>query len=421
MIYKIKLGKKMKLDLIKYILVVLIFAGLIQGQTLEEYFKIAAENNPGLQAKYMEYEAALQNVSRVSSLPDPTFSSAYFIQPVETRVGPQKAKFSLIQMFPWFGTLKSQGDAAALMAESKFQAFLDARNKMYYEVAAAYYPLYELNRLRQIEQENITLLDAYKTIALQKLQSGEGTMVNVLRTDIMLKDAQTNLDILNEREKSLLASFNQLLTREENEPVEIADTLIVTSLPDNAIQDFMLVNNPSLHKFELLYESQQAAEKAAFRQGLPKFGIGLDYVLVDERTDMDLPDNGKDVIMPMVSISLPIFRGKYKAAREEAKLMQESYYLQKQNLRNTLITNFEMISFDIYKKQKLIELYEQQINESRQTLNLLFTVYSNSGKDFEEVLRMEQQLLTYRKLKASALSEYHIALEKMNYITAKER
>jgi cobalt-zinc-cadmium efflux system outer membrane protein len=123
----------------------------------------------------------------------------------------------------------------------------------------------------------------------------------------------------------------------------------------------------------------------------------------------------------MVSISLPIFRSKYKAAREEAKLMQESYRLQKQNLRNTLITNFETISFDIYKKQKLIELYEQQINESRQTLNLLFTAYSNSGKDFEEVLRMEQQLLTYRKLKASALSEYHIALEKMNYITAKER
>ena len=409
----------MKRNLIKYLFVWFAVIASVQAQTLEEYYQIAADNNPGLQAEYKEYEAAMQNVSRVSSLPDPTFSFGYFAQPAETRVGPQKAKFSLIQMFPWFGTLKAQGDAAALMAEAKFQAFLDARNKLYYEVAAAYYPLYELNRIWQIEQENITLLDAYKTIALQKFQNGEGTMVNVLRTDIMLKDAQTNLDILNDKEKPLLASFNQLLNREADEPVAIADTLILKPLPDNAVRDSMLVNNPNLFKFELLYESQQAAEKAAFRNGLPKFGIGLDYVLVDERTDMNVPDNGKDVIMPMVSISLPIFRGKYKAAREEAKLMQESYRLKKEDLHNALIANYEMIKFEITKKQKLIELYEQQIDESKQMLNLLYTAYSNSGKDFEEVLRMEQQLLKYRKLKVSALSEYYMALEKLNYITAK--
>ncbi|HES60073.1 MAG TPA: TolC family protein [Caldithrix sp.] len=408
----------MKLNLIKYLFVILIFTGFTQGQTLEEYFQIAADNNPGLQAEYKEYKAALLKVPQVSSLPDPTFSFGYFIEPVETRVGPQKAKFSLTQMFPWFGTLKAQGNAAALMAEAKFQAFLDAKNKLYYDVAAAYYPIYELNRIRQIEQENVTLLDAYKTIALQKFQNGEGTMVNVLRTDIMLKDAQTNLDILNTKEMPLLASFNQLLNREANEPVAITDTLLVIPLPDNAVPDSMLVNNPNLFKFELLYESQQAAEKAAFRQGLPKFGLGLDYVLVDERTDMDVPDNGKDVIMPMVSISLPIFRGKYKAAREEAKLMQESYRLKKEDLHNTLIAKYEMIKFEITKKQKLIELYVQQIEESKQMLNLLYTAYSNSGKDFEEVLRMEQKLLKYRKLKASALSEYHIALEKLNYITA---
>ncbi|MBN1406818.1 MAG: TolC family protein [Calditrichaceae bacterium] len=408
----------MKLNLIKYLFVILIFTGFTQGQTLEEYFQIAADNNPGLQAEYKEYKAALLKVPQVSSLPDPTFSFGYFIEPVETRVGPQKAKFSLTQMFPWFGTLKAQGNAAARMAEAKFQAFLDAKNKLYYDVAAAYYPIYELNRIRQIEQENVTLLDAYKTIALQKFQNGEGTMVNVLRTDIMLKDAQTNLDILNTKEMPLLASFNQLLNREANEPVAITDTLLVIPLPDNAVPDSMLVNNPNLFKFELLYESQQAAEKAAFRQGLPKFGLGLDYVLVDERTDMDVPDNGKDVIMPMVSISLPIFRGKYKAAREEAKLMQESYRLKKEDLHNTLIAKYEMIKFEITKKQKLIELYVQQIEESKQMLNLLYTAYSNSGKDFEEVLRMEQKLLKYRKLKASALSEYHIALEKLNYITA---
>ena len=114
-------------------IIILIILGVTAGQaqTLDDYFRNAAENNPGLQAKYKEFEAALQKVPQVSTLPDPTFSFGYFISPVETRVGPQQAKFSLTQMFPWFGTLKAQGNAAALMAEAKYQSFLDARKQLF--------------------------------------------------------------------------------------------------------------------------------------------------------------------------------------------------------------------------------------------------------------------------------------------------
>ena len=60
----------------RYILIitVLLLSGLrINAQTLEESLKIASENNPLLKAKYAEFEAALQKVAQVNSLPDPTF------------------------------------------------------------------------------------------------------------------------------------------------------------------------------------------------------------------------------------------------------------------------------------------------------------------------------------------------------------
>ena len=151
------------------IILVLISMGLY-SQTLEEYFKIAAENNPGLLSQYKEFEAVLQKVPQVSTLPDPSLSFGYFVSPVETRVGPQKARFSLTQMFPWFGPLKAQGDAAALMAEAKYQSFLDAKNKLYYEVSAAYFPLYELQEWMKIEERNIEILESYKTIPIQNLK-----------------------------------------------------------------------------------------------------------------------------------------------------------------------------------------------------------------------------------------------------------
>ncbi len=408
----------------KYIIITVITLGfsiLANAQSLDEYFKIAAENNPGLQAKYKSFEAAMERVAQVSSLPDPNLSFGYFISPVETRVGPQRARFSLTQMFPWFGTLKAQEDVATLMAEAKYQEFLDARNKLLYQVAAAYYPLYELKRLVEIENENISILSSYKDIASVKFQNGKGAMVDVLRVDIMLKDAATNLSILEQKKKPLETRFNKLLNRQEDETIIVQDSLYVENLPVTYRRDSLLTSNPLLDELDLKIKASEAQELAATKQGMPKIGIGLDYVIVGQRTDMSVPDNGQDVLMPMVTMSLPIFRGKYKAAQKEAQLMQESYALQKEDAVNRLTSTYEMIWFEIQKQLDQIILYEEQIMTSQQSLNLLFTAYGNSGKDFEEVLRMQQQILKYQKMKATALSDYNIAIAELDYITAKTK
>ncbi|MBE0663853.1 MAG: TolC family protein [Bacteroidales bacterium] len=405
--------------IINIIILMLLRTSAGQTQTLDDYFRIAAENNPGLQAKYKEFEASLQKVPQLSTLSDPTFTFGYFISPVETGVGPQRARFSLTQMFPWFGTLKAQGDAAASLAEAKYQSFLDARNQLFYQVAAAYYPLYELKQWKKIEQENIDILESYKNIANSKFKSGTAPMVDVLRVDIMLKDATTSLSILNQKEKPLRTLFNKLLNRDENEMVAINDSLPAETLPANFQKDSLLTNNPMLNALDLKIKAGEAGERAAQKQGLPKVGVGLDYVVVGERTDMALTDNGKDVIMPMVSVSIPLFRKKYDAAEKEAQLMQEGYTLQKTEMENTLIASYEMAWFQIQQQKQLLLLYEQQILTSQQSLNLLFTSYGNSGKEFEEVLRMQQQLLKYEKMKATAEVQYQIALAKLNYLSAK--
>jgi outer membrane protein TolC len=401
------------------ILVMLLYINMSYAQKLEDYFKIAAENNPGLKSVYKEYEAALQKVPQVRTLPDPVLSSGYFISSVETRLGPQQAKFSLTQMFPWFGMLKAQGDAAALMAEAKFQGFIDARNKLHYQVAYAYYQLYELKDWIRIEVENIRILDSYKTIANQKFKNGTGTMVDVLRVDIMLKDAQTNLDILKQKEKPLVTSFNKLLNRPENEIVQISDSLKTEILSDNFRKDSLFASNPKLRALDIKIEAGKTSELAAHKQGLPKIGVGLDYVIVGEHTDLSMPGNGRDVLMPMVSVSIPIFRKKYIAYVKEAQLMQESYSLQKEDVANTLISEYELAWYQVQQQFQLLSLYEQQFQTSQQSLNLLFASYGNSGKEFEEVLRMQQQLLKYRKMNATALTQYNIAVEKINYLTSK--
>jgi outer membrane protein TolC len=286
-------------------------------------------------------------------------------------------------------------------------------------VASAYYPLYELNEWINIEQENISILKSYKDIATRKFENGTGSMVDALRADIMLKDAETNLTILMAKKKPLATVFNKLLNRPENESVTIADSLRTENLADNFRKDSLIGASPVLTALDLKAQASKAEAIAAQKQGLPKIGVGLDYVMVGKRTDITMSDNGKDVLMPMVSVTIPIFRSKYKASVKEAELMRESYAFQKDEMTNMLISDYEMAWFDIQQQRQLLSLYEQQTETSRQSLNLLLASYGNSGREFEEVLRMQQQLLKYQKLKAGALAKYQIALAKINYLTSK--
>ena len=99
--------------------------------------------------------------------------------------------------------------------------------------------------------------------------------------------------------------------------------------------------------------------------------------------------------------------------------MQESYLYQKEEKENTLISNYENAWFDIRQQSQLLSLYQQQIQTSQQSLNLLFTSYENSGNAFEEVLRMQQELLKYQKMRIKALNRYQTAVAKISYITSK--
>ncbi|MBI0399845.1 TolC family protein [Cyclobacterium marinum] len=388
------------------------------SQTLEDYFVIAAENNPGLKGKYKAFEAALEKIPQAQSLNDPNLSFGYFISPVETRLGPQRMRFSLTQMFPWFGTLKMQGDVATVLAEVKHQEFLDARNSLYNEVSAIYYPLLEVLELIEIEKENLQILETYKSIATSTYENGKGSMTDLLRVDIINTNAQTNLDVLYKKVHAANARLNALLGRTPDSPIDIGEKL----KPPTGLHQFYfdaIRNNPLIESMDLKVQAAELNQRLALKKGLPQLGIGIDYVAVGDRNDVIIEENGRNVIMPTMTMSLPLFRKKYKAAEREALLLSESYQAEKENVSNILQGSFHRFKAEMEIQLDLIDSYDRQIKTSKQTLDLLYSAYANSGDNFEEVLRLQQQLLEYQKMKVKASVAYYVAEAQINYLTAK--
>lgn len=409
----------MRNQFIKIIGLFLLFPIGLRAQSLDDYLKEASENNPNLKSSYAEFEASLKRVSQVNALPDPIISFGYFISPIETRVGAQQAKVSLSQMFPWFGTLKAKEGVATLQAEAKYQEFLNAQNELSLNVKKAYYPLYEINKHIKLMEEYLVILETYKQLATTSVSTGQGTMTDVIRVDIMIEDMKTDIQLLQDKLTPYTVSFNRLLNRPDSSIIIVTDSLSSIDVEDQYRRDSLLVSNPMLKAIYAKIEATTSMVKVAKKNGLPKFGVGLDYAFISERTDMNVPDNGKNAIMPMVSMSLPIFRGKYKASKEEAQLMQTSLEYKKQSMTNSLFSTYETAWYELEKSKQLIQLYGYQTIKTKQMIDLLYVAYSNSEEDFEEVLRMQQQLLKYQIAMVTSNAKFYVALAQLDYITAK--
>lgn len=164
--------KQYKKNAILLIIIVTSFSKAYAQDSLSFYLETAALNNTGVKAKYMEYSAALEKVPQAASLPDPQFQLGYFIKPMELLGGNQVANVSLMQMFPWFGTLKAAKDEASKMAIAKFENFRDAKNEMYYKVKSSYYKVYLTIKELAIAKKNLDILHSLEQIALVRFSNG---------------------------------------------------------------------------------------------------------------------------------------------------------------------------------------------------------------------------------------------------------
>ena len=406
---------------IKYLLFVLAFYSINgHSQTLQYYLVIAAQNNPEVKAAYTEFEAAMQKSPQVSSLPDPSLTMSAFGRMIETRIGGQEARFTFMQMFPWFGTLAAKENAANLMAEAAFQKYVDTKNEVFLNVKKMYAEIYELNQMIQLEEKNLQILDTYRELSLSKFKSGKGAMVDVVRIDIKRSESSTNIQLLKDQNQPLQIGFNSMLNRDMNEFINIPDFLSVNEIEISIQRDSLFATNPKLLRLEKQKASYEAQQIIAKKEGYPMIGLGVDYSIISKRDVPDLEMNGQDAIMPMVTLTLPIFRKKHKAAQKEAELMVQATTYEKQAVENNLQASYSMANYNLLKAKRLKDLYKNQLESTNQAIKLLLAAYSNSGTDFEEILSMNQDLLMLETATVTANKNEFTAQSQIDYLLSKE-
>ena len=408
-----------KFNIYTFLLLLLLVNDVQAQQQLTDYLKIAADNNPGLKSKFSDYMAAMQRVPQVSALPDPTLTFGYFVLTPETRLGPQNWNVSIAQQFPWFGLLKTQGDVATQFAKAKYEEFENEKSNLFFEIKTTYYNYYFINKAIVITKKNLEILQTLKNISLIKIEAGKSTIADELRVEIELNDLGNQLQLIEDKKNTLQVKFNDLLN--QSVVLQSPDSLWQDQMPfeKQTILDSILLANHTIKSIDFKMNAFVEQEKVAQKMGLPKFGVGLNYTSVGKGTSamaLSASDNGKDILMPMVSISIPLYRKKYSAMIQEAEFQQESQTNFKVEVKNKLTTIYDNIYTEYKDAGRRVDLYIKQSNLAKKSLDILMVSYSTDAKDFDEVLRMERQLLKYELEKEKAITDKNSAVAFTYYL-----
>lgn len=384
------------------VLVILILIGqtVLAQSELDNYLQIAAKNNSGLKAKFSEYMSSLEKIPQVGALPDPTLAFGYFIQPVETRLGPQQVKVGFSQMFPWFGTLGLKEDAASQMAKAKYELFEETKSRLFYDVKSTWYNLYFTNKAIAITRDNIFILNTFQKLAIVKIESGKASAVDELRVEMEILDLENQLKLLLDKLYTQKIAFNNFLNVDDQSGIYLPDCLEPEELSINreAILDSIRFNNHQVLNLEFQEASYEYQQMVAKKMGNPSFNVGVDYILIGESSNAALSSNesGKDaIVIPTIGIKIPLYRKKYTSMVKEAVFNQEAIQHKKADRVNILESVFEKANADYMNAERRIELHTKQLALAKKALRILESDYATNGENFEEILRMERQILMH--------------------------
>jgi len=246
----------------------------------------------------------------------------------------------------------------------------------------------------------------------------KGDMVNLLRIRIEIQSLENRIALLKDQLISDKVGFNLFLNRYPLSEVFTGDSLIEPPVISDILS---LTDSIANHPMVKMYKAEALANAAkltmATRMGYPMLGLGLNYMLIRPRSDNTSMMNGKDMIMPMVSVTLPIYRKKYKAMQQEAEYMREAATESAVEMMNNLQFNFHQTMQDYNDATRRVKLYKDQALLADKSVQLLITSFSASGSDFEEILRMQQQLLDFEFKLIEAVVDKNTSTARLIYLT----
>jgi outer membrane protein TolC len=393
---------------------------LSASSTLDDYLAYAALNNPSLKAAFNKFKAALEEIPQAKSLPDPRFEYKYFIEEVETRVGPQQQSFAISQAFPWFGKLDLRADAAAQAAQVAMQRYQAAKLKLFFDVKVAYYEYYYLSKSIGITAENVALLEHLESIAVSRYKADTASHSDVIRAQLELGKLQDRYSTLQDMKEPFAAKLNAALNRPISAEMPFPKSLSIddTNIDENALLKAVSIANPSIKAADHEIDQNRLLVELSEKNYYPDFNFGIGFIDTGDSLVGNPEENGKDPIIAMVSINLPLWRDKYDARKRQARRNLLAVQQKRNEKLNSLAAELKMTLYRFRDANRRIKLYRDGlVPKAGESLKVTESNFRSGKSSFTDLIDAQRLLLEFALSYQRALTDKHQNLAKMEMLT----
>ncbi len=378
--------------------------------SVDAYLDYAVQRRPELRSSLEQWRAARRRVEAVDNLPDPKVSYGLYVRHVETRVGPQRHRVGVQQPIPMPGkpaAAEAVAQARAEVEEQRFEAqLLDVR----WQVITAYWDLWEVSRLRELHDQHTAIVEALAASARSRVETGSAMVSDVGQTELVLS---RTIDMVGEASEMRKRATTELARSVGVDPgrddLPLAADVPAARRPAEPEDD--LVAAATAHpRIAAIARRRTVAERQAtraMRQRLPDFGVGVDWIETGPALDPDMPESGKDPVIAMFSVKVPLWSGEVAAAADAARAEEAARAADEEAAKRDAEAAVRKTLASIRNSARVITLYETTlIPQAEAVLGSVRGSYETGKSGVASLLLAQNELLDLRLKLAMARADH---------------
>ena len=361
-----------------------VLAGLLEA---------SMETSPLLDAHRSMATGAGQIAASADALPDPVFRFGYSPVALETRGGPQRARASLEQRFPYFGKRGLRREIAGEEAARLGHVTEGVAAEILRDVKEGFWEIYRIDRAIEIAGNERVLLGGIVAAAEAKYSTGSGDQATILQAQLLQTQIETRLVLLDGGRTAEVERLAGLIGGEVAVPklARLADPIVEIDSSD-AIDEALRMN-PGIGAAEDELQKAEFTLDLAGKDGRPDFSLSAAWFEVGE-SDIPSEFSGRDAWSVGAALTIPIYTGDIGDRKRAAQQSIRAAQSKREDARRRVAATVRGILRRIESTSESIRLYETGLlPQAQSTFESAMASYGTGELDFANLVLAETSLL----------------------------
>ncbi len=384
--------------------------------SLAKFIEEALAHNNELAAAQAASRASKERIRKAGVLPDPVLGFEYYVEPVETRTGPQEAAVSLKQGLPWPTKLSLQKEEVRRQSHMDQSRVQEVELRVVRQVKEVYVEYALNNEAVKITEEGLELLGYFESVALTRYSAGKLDYGNVLKIQVEKARLDERLRSLGDQNEPLRGRINSLLgaPRDTARAIPEKVPVIALDIEQGALYDLGRQKSPKLSGADQAVAKAKTSLEIAEKDFYPDLAVSLKTIVTGEAEFSDPPDSGRDPVIAGISINIPLFRERrHGAVAEKQQGLSAARDQKAQQVRN-LDAAIDQALYryrDAVRRQALFQ--ESIIPKIRQELEVGLQAFQDGRQSVLALLDAEKNLLEFEFSQRKALADQALEVARL--------